>query len=193
MPPGTTPAQADAETLVGFLDGDAEATAVVDRWISRAAEPFRRRLGADWPDLLQDARIEVLRLFRQSSWRGEARLQTYVWRVVGHTCLDAMRRLKRRPGHEPMDPEAPLPSPEASPLDRVVEQDATRGLLEALQSVPADCRELWASILRGFTYGEISRATGVAEGALRVRAHRCRKRAIEALGGNTPALRVAQR
>ncbi|HET8647254.1 MAG TPA: sigma factor, partial [Vicinamibacteria bacterium] len=84
----------------------------MDKWIAGAAGPFRRRLAADWPDLLQEARMEVLRLLRQSSWRGESRLKTYVWRVVGHTCLDAMRRLKRRPQYEPADPEAPIASPE---------------------------------------------------------------------------------
>ena len=172
----------DAETVAGFLRGDAAAVARVDQWIAGAALPFRRRLAADWPDLLQESRVEILRLFRQSAWRGEARLKTYVWRVVGHTCLDAMRRLGRRPPHEPADPETPLASAEPSPLDRVLEQDSARRLLSALAAVPADCRELWASILRGQSYREISGALGVSEAALRVRAFRCRKRAIEALG-----------
>jgi RNA polymerase sigma factor (sigma-70 family) len=177
----------DADTVAGFLRGDALAVARVDQWIAGAALPFRRRLAADWPDLLQEARVEILRLFRQSAWRGESRLKTYVWRVVGHTCLDAMRRLGRRPLHEPEDPEAPLASAEPSPLDRVLQQDATRRLLWALEAVPADCRELWGNILRGQSYREISGAMGVSEAALRVRAHRCRKRAIEALGGSEGA------
>jgi RNA polymerase sigma-70 factor (ECF subfamily) len=185
-------AREDAETVAGFLRGDLEAIAAVDRWIAGAASPFRRRLGDDWHDLLQEARIEILRLLRRSSWRGEARLKTYVWQVVGHTCLDAMRRQKRRPALEPVDDDAPLPSAEPSPLDRVLSDDARRRLLTALEAVPADCRELWRMILSGLSYQQISTQTGVAEGALRVRAHRCRKRAAEALTGNAPPLRAAE-
>jgi RNA polymerase sigma-70 factor (ECF subfamily) len=165
--------------------------ALVDRWISGAAAPFRRRLGADWPDLLQEARMEVLRLLRNSSWRGESRLKTYVWCVVGHTCLDALRRLKRRPILEPAEPEAPIPSPDPSPLDRVLDLDSARLLLTALEAVPPDCRALWDSILKGMSYKEIGERMGLSEGALRVRAHRCRKRAVEALGGNARPLRLA--
>jgi RNA polymerase sigma factor (sigma-70 family) len=182
----------DAATVAGFLAGDGSAMALVDKWVAGAAQPFRRRLGADWPDLLQEARVEILRLFRQSSWRGEARLKTYVWRVVGHTCLDAMRRQKRRPPPESADADALGPSADPSPLDLVLEADSARLLLAALEAVPPDCRELWRSILRGLSYHEISRDLGVSEGALRVRAHRCRKRAGEALRGNAPPLRIAQ-
>lgn len=136
--------------------------------------------------------MEVLRLLRASSFRGESSLKTYVWRVVAHNCIDALRRQRRRPVEELGDAEMTLPSPDPSPLDRVLEDDAQRRLLTALEAVPADCRRLWGSILRGLSYQEISREMGVAEGALRVRAHRCRKRAIEALGGNAAAPRVAQ-
>lgn len=189
----TNGSQEDAETVQGYLGGEPVAVARVDSWIAGAAGPFRRRLAADWPDLQQDARIEILSLLRQSSWKGEARLKTYVWRVVGHTCLDALRRQKRRPLHEPADPEARLPSPEPSPADRLAERDQSRLLLAVLDSVPPDCRDLWQRILRGLSYAEIGREMGVSEGALRVRALRCRKRALEALGGNAPALRLAQR
>lgn len=185
-------AQDDAATIAGYLEGQADAVARVDGWIAGAASPFRRRLGADWPDLMQEARIEILRLLRRSAWRGESRLKTYVWQVVGHTCLDALRRQKRRPQMEPMEPEAPVPSNDPSPLDRAMGADAQRKLLMALAAVPEDCRELWGFILSGMSYQQIGTRLGVAEGALRVRAHRCRKRAIEALRGNEPGLRAAE-
>lgn len=180
----TTPSLEDAETVTGFLGGDAAATALVDGWITGAAGPFRRRLAADWPDLLQEVRLEVLRLLRRSSWRGEARLKTYVWRVTGHTCLDALRRQRRRPEGEPADHELELRSPDPSPLDQVIDHDLTRALLAALEAVPAECRQIWDRIVRGLSYREISGELGVSEGALRVRAHRCRKHAVEALAGN---------
>ena len=187
-----SPSAEDGATAAGYLRGDAEAVASMDRWIAGAAAPFRRRLAGDWPDLLQEARIEILRLLRNGSWRGEARLRTYVWQVVAHTCLDAMRRLKRRPTLEPVEPDAPLPSADPTPLDRVLEADSRRRLLAALELLPADCRDLWRQILAGLSYQQISAQTGVAEGALRVRAHRCRKRATEALAGNGPRVPTAE-
>src|SRR5262245_61858809 len=107
---GTTAndAREDAEVAAGYVSGDPPAVALVDRWIGSAAAPFRRRLAAEFPDVLQEVRLEVLRLLQESRWRGEARLKTYLWRVVAHTCLDALRRRQRRPVHEPADPEAPL-------------------------------------------------------------------------------------
>jgi RNA polymerase sigma factor (sigma-70 family) len=186
------PRSEDDAIVAGYLRGDPPAVAAVDGWIAAAASPFRRRLGADWPDLQQEARIEILRLLRASSWRGEARLRTYVWRVVGHTCLDALRRQRRRPAGEPEEQGAEIPSGAPSPLDDLLAQDAGRILLTALRALPEECRELWTRILRGASYGEISRELGVAEGALRVRAHRCRKRALEALAGNASAAGAAQ-
>lgn len=180
----TTPSQEDADTVDGFLRGDVAAAALVDGWIAGAAGPFRRKLTADWPDLLQEVRLEVLRLLRRSSWRGEARLKTYVWRVATHTCLDALRRQRRRPEGEPAEAAADLRSQDPSPLDRVLEHDRARALLAALQAVPPECRQIWERILRGLSYQQISGDLGVSEGALRVRAHRCRKRAAEALAGN---------
>ena len=57
----------------------------------------------------------------------------------------------------------------------------------ALQRVPVECRQIWDGILRGLSYQQLSGELGVSEGALRVRAHRCRKRAAEALAGNVAA------
>jgi RNA polymerase sigma factor (sigma-70 family) len=164
----------------------------MDGWISAAASPFRRRLTADWPDLLQDIRLELFKCLQKASWRGEARLKTYVWRVAGHTCLDAIRRVRRRPPPDELDDEAPLPSGDPSPLDRVIDLDRANVLLTALDAVPQDCRQLWDGILAGLSYRELSERMAISEGTLRVRAHRCRKRALEVLTGNAATRRAAQ-
>jgi RNA polymerase sigma-70 factor, ECF subfamily len=176
----------DARTVAGYLNGEPAAVALVDGWIAAAASPYRRRLASDWGDLLQEVRLEVIRLLQNDKFRGESRLKTYLWRVANHTCLDAMRRQRRRPPHEAEDPEAPLPSRDPSPLDLVLEQDAGRRLLQALESLPTDCRELWGLVLKGLGYREIAQRLGMAEGTLRVRAYRCRKKAVEVLAGNAP-------
>ncbi|MDQ1348102.1 MAG: Sigma-70 family polymerase sigma factor, partial [Acidobacteriota bacterium] len=87
--------ESDAETIAGFLRGDAAAAALIDGWLASAAGAFRSRLGAHWEDLLQDARLEILRQLRRGSFRGESSLKTYVWRVTLHACLNRLRARRR--------------------------------------------------------------------------------------------------
>lgn len=173
----------DAELVAGCLDGEHSASAVVDGWLSAASAPFRRRLGADGEDLLQEVRLEALRLLRDGRFRGESRLKTYLWRAAVCTCIDALRRRRRRENAFAADAESEPPAKDPSPLQLVMDHEERRLRLVALESMPAECRELWRMILEGLGYREIAGSTGVTEAALRVRAHRCRKRAVEALDG----------
>ncbi len=174
----------DAGLVARYVAGEAGAVAQVDAWLSRAASPFRGGLGNDFADVLQEVRLEVYRLLEAGRFRGEARLKTYLWRVCAHTCLDHLRRLRRRPQHEPEPAAEPLPSLDPSPLDAVLAGERHGRLLAALESVSGECRALWGLIVEGLAYREIALRLGVSEGALRVRAHRCRKRAVEILTGN---------
>ncbi len=170
--------ETDAATIEGFLRGDATAAAAIDDWIARAAGAFRGRLGARWEDLLQDARLEILRLLRRSSFRGESTLKTYVWRVVNHACLHQLRA-QRRWRFEETDFDL-QPGREPSPFDSARGREAARLLLRVLERVPQECRELWRMILDGLSYQEMSASLGVAAGTLRVRVLRCRQRAVAA-------------
>jgi RNA polymerase sigma-70 factor (ECF subfamily) len=171
--------------MAAFLDGEREAVLQVDGWIARAAASFRRRLGHEWEDVLQDVRIEALRLLRDGRFRGESSLKTYLWQVTAHSCVDALRRLKRRPpAAEPDGLEEPLASSDPSPLDRVLAEESQQALIAVLEAMSRECREVWGLILQGLGYREISRRLDVSEGALRVQAHRCRKRAVAVAAGN---------
>jgi RNA polymerase sigma factor (sigma-70 family) len=184
-------ASEDVQLAAGFAHGDAEAVARVDEWLSRAASPFRRRLAGDWEDVLQEVRVEVLRLLRGGSFRGESSLRTYLWQVTAHTCIDALRRRQRRPLAEPLDVELPLPSHEPSPLDRVLRHESRQVLRDVREAVSSDCRELWDLILRGLSYRDMGARLGVSEGTLRVRALRCRRHAAELVRSNAKTGRGA--
>ena len=162
-----------------YLAGDPAATAQVDGWLAAAAGSFRRRLFCDWDDLLQEIRLEVLRLLRGGSFRGDSSLKTYLWQVACHTCLDAVRRQRRRifVGLEAVEN---LPTSTDSPFDSLAGREGTELALRALATQSRECRDLWEQILRGMSYREIGRQLGVTEGALRVRAHRCRQCAVAA-------------
>lgn len=169
----------DQEIVSGFLRGEPEAVATVDRWISRAAWPYQRRLADRWDDALQEVRLEVTRLLGTGKFRGESSLQTYLWRVVSHTCLDLLRvqdrwKLVDLDGLDPADePAATAPAIPARQEDKDL-------LLRVLDRVPQDCRELWRMIVAGLSYREMSARMRVAEGTLRVRVLRCREKAVAA-------------
>jgi RNA polymerase sigma-70 factor (ECF subfamily) len=165
----------------GYLRGDASAVGEVDGWIRAACGPYLRRFGEDAEDALQEVRAEVLVLLRREQFRGESSLKTYLWRVACNTCFDLLRHRRRRPVMQVESMDELKPSGNASPLDRVLLRERRAQLLAVLESMTPECRTLWGMILDGLGYREIGKRLGVAEGALRVRAHRCRKRAVEAL------------
>lgn len=183
-PPAPTPGARDEDydAAAAFVRGESRGVVLVDTWIARATAPFRRNLADEWDDVRQEIRIEVLGLLRDGRYRGESSLKTYVWRVAAHTCLDALRRRRRRPPTEPETAAEPLVAPGPTPLDRLVEAERERQLLCVLEAMAPECRELWRHILEGRGYREIAGRLGVAEGTLRVRAHRCRKAAEQKLG-----------
>lgn len=158
-----------------FLDGEPSAIAAVDGWIRASAGSFRRRLSSEWDDLLQDLRLEIIRLLQDDRFRGESSLKTYVWRVVAHSCLDRVRSKSRRSGREvDLDGRegdlAPVPPRQAAA--------ATRDLLErVLAETSEECRRLWRMIVDGASYREMAALLDVSEGALRVRVLRCRRKA----------------
>jgi RNA polymerase sigma factor (sigma-70 family) len=174
----------DRDVAAGYLEGRADAVHLLDGWLDRAARPYRRKLVNEWDDVLQELRMELLRLLRSGQYRGESSLKTYVWRAVGHSCIDRLRRRARRP--EASEPLPDLPSPSPSPLKAVLRSESRDALLRALGETPLECRRLWAMILAGKSYDEMSRDLGVAAGTLRVRALRCREKATAALARVRP-------
>ena len=110
MPDGTG-VDEDAILLARFAAGDqGAARSLTELLLPGALRQAWRMLGdqAEAEDVAQDA---MLRLWRQAAdWRaGEARISTWLYRVVHNLCIDRMRR--RRPqvavedAPEPVDPD----------------------------------------------------------------------------------------
>lgn len=166
----------DQDMAARFLRGDTDAVGTVDGWIARAAWPYQRRLANRWDDVLQDIRLEITRLLSQGKFRGESSLRTYLWRVINHTCLDQIRSEGKRQWTDLEEIEqgigGQLP-------DTASAQQEDRDLLwRVLERVSRDCRDMWRMILAGLSYRDMSVRLSVAEGTLRVRALRCREKAL---------------
>jgi len=181
--------QQDSDLIRRFLEGDAQALKTIDGWIGRAMWPYRRRLAEELEDVCQDVRLELTRLLRNGEFRGEASLKTYVWRVANHSSLDRVRSQTRwrwidlEGIRESLERDGVLSLREG--IGREVRDLAVR----VIREIPQECRRLWGMLVEGLSYSEMSERWGVAEGALRVKVLRCRKKAMairERLAGVPP-------
>lgn len=165
--------------IQSYLEGEREAVAQVDGWILAAARGYRRRIRTDWEDVVQEVRLEVFQALGRGEFRGEAQLKTYVYRVVSHTCLDHLRRNERWKWTELTDAQGEPRVGERWVAPRNLPVETADLVVRVLEQVPEECRSLWAMLVAGLNYREMSGRVGVGEGALRVRVLRCRKKALE--------------
>jgi RNA polymerase sigma-70 factor, ECF subfamily len=166
-----------ASLVAAFCDGESEAVREIEGWVRRSASPFREPLGSDWDDVVQVSLLKLWTALRQGRFASEASLGAYVKRVVANACLDRLRSRRLRQW-VPLD-ELALPASCSSALERLARRESAAVLLVVLAEMPAECRDLWQMILDGLSYREMSDRLGVAEGALRARVLRCRRRAAE--------------
>ena len=157
-----------------YLEGKREAARVVQSWVRQAASPFRRRLADDWEDAVHESLLETTEALRAGKVRDLARLRAWVFKTTAHTCLD---RIRARARWSWVDAESVDLIHRASALKRLLEGAEVDRLLALVDRCPAHCRYLWGMILEGLGYREMSERTGLAEGTLRVRVLRCRRRA----------------
>jgi RNA polymerase sigma-70 factor, ECF subfamily len=170
----------DEALVQGFLTGDRASVRRVDAWIREVLRHRRLGLGPDAEDIEQGVRGRLLVAFRARQFRGDAALRTYVWRAAQHAVIDHLRARRVRPVTaslgEIADPPSLAPSPEDSAA-RNERRAVFEGLLARLDE---DCRRLFHLIVFDeLPYAEIARRLAATEGAVKVRALRCREKALE--------------
>ncbi len=188
-PPGaSSPRPEDERELVtAARDGDRRA---LDRLLrdhqARIHVVCRRIMGndADALDATQDAMISVVRGLPR--FDGRSRFSTWAYRVATNTCLDELRRRRRRPvvglpEHDGVDIE--LVDQRQSAVD---DQVADRLLVDgALAELPGDFRA--AVVLRDLCqldYAEIATILEIPPGTVRSRIARGRAHLADHLAGN---------
>lgn len=137
----------DAELLARFAGGDQEAARILtDQLLPGALRQAWRMLGDqnEAEDVAQEA---MLRLWRQApDWRaGEARISTWLYRVIHNLCIDRLRR--RRPSVTIEDVPEPV-DPEPSVLMRMAQTETSRAVAAAIADLPE--RQRQAIVLRHF-------------------------------------------
>lgn len=155
-------------------DGDARALeALCERHAPRVDRLSRHVLGdsEDARDAAQEALAKVC--VKLGQFRGEAAFSTWLHRLTLNACRDvALRRASRR--HDPLEEDvraAPGPTP-----DRQAELSELRAdLRDGLATLPAaQARVLVLKDALGFSFEEISAASGMPVGTAKCYAHRAR-------------------
>ena len=119
-------------------------------------------------DLSQEVFINCWKAM--DTFRGEASYKTWVYRVTVNTCLQHIRREKRRPQVPWQTVEgqvAATPAPDPAPQ--------YRALYQAIGQLSELDRLIMMMVLDELDYEEIAHVTGLTAGNLRVRIHRNKK------------------
>ncbi len=183
---GDAPDQ-DAALLAQYAGGDESAARLLATRLTPRMFAHATRVlgdGAEAEDVTQEA---LLRLWRVApEWReGEARVTTWLYRVVANLCTDRLRKRRTTPLEDVAEPEDPTPSA-AQSLQQAARMDA---LQAALQSLPD--RQRQAVVLRhieGLANPEIAVILEVGVEAVESLTARGKRALKAALAGQKEAL-----
>jgi RNA polymerase sigma-70 factor (ECF subfamily) len=155
----------------------------VERWVRRLVGP-----GAEVEDLLHDVFVVALRKRRE--FRGDASLQTWLFRITQNVVASRRRRSRIRRwllDRHTQDPSAAAPPP-GSPLEQIERREQQVRLYAALDRLPDKYRTaLVLYELEGLSGQELAALLGEDVSTIWVRLHRARAKLQAALGGEGEA------
>nr|WP_286013960.1 RNA polymerase sigma factor SigM [Nocardia sp. CDC159] len=126
----------------------------------------------DAADSLQDALLSAHR--NAGGFRGEAEVRSWLHRIVVNACLDRIRRNKSRASVSLSDESISEPAAER---DDIAQREMSMVVDAALFTLPDDQRAALVAIdMEGYTVAEAAQLLGVAEGTIKSRCARGRKR-----------------
>ena len=176
--------RSDAELLAAHVGGESDAFGVLfvrhkDRLWAVALRTTQDPDEAS--DALQDAMISAFR--RASTFRGTAKVSTWMHRIVVNACFDRMRSRKARPTvplpehHETLQPD---------PRDPIGEHDTRMSVHEALAKLPEDQRAALVLVdLEGWSVDGAAEILDCPAGTVKSRCHRGRARMARLLGNQS--------
>ena len=157
-------------------DGDPKALAALCERHAPAVDRLARHFLHD-PEDARDAAQEALAKLcvRIKQFRGEARFSTWLHRLVVNTCRDVAERRRARLW-EPLDDELRA-APDADPARAAGLSELRAELCSSLAGIaPDQARVVVLKDALGYSFDEISAASGMPVGTAKCYAHRGRAR-----------------
>jgi RNA polymerase sigma-70 factor, ECF subfamily len=136
----------------------------------------------DARDIVQEAFLRAHRALRD--FDGEARFSTWLHRIVINLCIDYARQ--RRPDTVGPEHLAGAPSTERDPHEAATDRELRARIHAALEQLtPAHRAVVLLREVEGFSYAEIARALGCAQGTVMSRLFHARRRLQVLLRGDS--------
>ena len=180
-------ADPDLPLLTAARAGDRDAFTALVRRHERRLISFAGRMLRNAAEAEEAAQEVFLKAYRAlGSFRGEAKVATWLTRIATHHCLNLLRDRRRRPvaADPPGDPVGRLAETGPDPLAALEERAREAAVHAALGTLAPDQRTiLLLRDLQGLSYEEVSQTLGIELGTVRSRLHRARMALREALRG----------
>jgi RNA polymerase sigma-70 factor (ECF subfamily) len=168
--------RSDAELLAAHVAGDRYAFAELFHRHGRQLHRLARlttRSPEDAEDALQDAMLSAHR--GAGSFRHDAAVHSWLYRIVVNACLDRLRRAKGRPT-TPLEDVYPV-------ADQTAQVETAIVVQQALMRLPVEQRAALVAVdMQGYSIADTARMLGVAEGTVKSRCARGRARLAQLLG-----------
>ncbi len=184
----------EAALVARCVAGDSEAfKEIYDRHATRLYNLANRMIGspAEAEDLLQEIFLQAFR--KLSTYKGEAALGTWLYRLAMNLCLDRVRGKQGKMGRvtvalEDEGGEAAVRAPSAGRLDMTVER---LDLEHAIAQLPASYKAAFLlHDVEGFEHHEVGDLLGIAEGTSKSLVHKARMKLRAFLTTAGPATRA---
>jgi RNA polymerase sigma-70 factor (ECF subfamily) len=164
-----------ARMIERLARGDPDAwTEFIERYrrlIFGAIHRVNERFGAGWDETaMEEVFEEVLwKLLRRqgralASWKGDCKLETWIYRIVRNACIDRLRSAARR-GESAGPPEG---GAEAGAASGAAAADLRISLEQAIERAlsPREAVAIRLIYFEGLTYREVAERFGVSVGAM---------------------------
>jgi RNA polymerase sigma factor (sigma-70 family) len=165
-----------------FARGSPDAVRAVRGWI----EPICRHRawgGIDADEMVQESLLRLTEALRRGAFEQRSSFKTFACAVAKVTCLEARRCARREGANATQDPSESAGSAAGrgdSPEGALLHRERLSVLSHLVQSVSPDCRQLWRLVFeRELSPKDIAARLQISPGAVRVRLHRCLRRARE--------------
>lgn len=186
---GNSEPDGDRELISRVVSGDRDAFTRLMANHEEMVFAVALRMMRDREAALDATQETFLTLFRKADrYRGDAAVSTWLYRIAVNTCLDMLRKAKRRAAdplgehHDPPDPTAT--DPFASIELRPSVEDALAGLPEEFRAA------VILSDIHGLPLAEIAEVLEVPVGTVKSRVFRARRLLAQSLGNlREPSLR----
>ena len=135
----------------------------------------------DAADMTQETFIKAYRAL--SSFRGDSKFSSWLYRIASNVCLDFLRSRSRHPqvslnsSDEDDRTTFELPDMSRNPEEQLMKKLSMEAVRRGLEQLPEQQRQILVlRELGGLSYAELARILGLEEGTVKSRIFRARKR-----------------